>query len=95
VSDSTKKDLMRLGWKDKNIFVLPNTLDMKVPDISGIQKEKTLLFYARLTPMKRVEDAIRAYHFVQKELPEYTLRIIGPKQEKSYVDGLIKLSQDL
>jgi poly(glycerol-phosphate) alpha-glucosyltransferase len=68
---------------------------MEVPDISNIKKENTLLFYGRLTPMKRVEDAIKAFALIHKELPQYSLRIIGPAQEPTYFQSLQDLVKEL
>lgn len=68
ISNSTRNDLIPMGVEDKRITVLP--MGLTVPrKYRKIPKEKipTLLFIARLTKAKGVEDAIETLRLVRKK----------------------------
>ncbi|RLF27652.1 MAG: glycosyltransferase family 1 protein [Thermoplasmata archaeon] len=60
VSDSTKKDLLELGFKD--VEIVYNGLSVEpLEEISEKEEEFTVLFIGRLTPTKKPFDAIKAF----------------------------------
>ncbi len=76
VSNSTKKDLESLGFK--NIFVIPEGLKLKpLEKIPEKEKEPTFIFVGRLKSSKNPGDAIKAYIVLKKTIPQAKLWIIG------------------
>ncbi|ASJ16056.1 glycosyl transferase [Thermococcus chitonophagus] len=72
VSESTKRDLMRLEFRD--VHVVYNGLGKEVLDkVPKKEKEFTAIFVGRLTPTKKPEDAIKAF----LEFGEGRLWIVG------------------
>lgn len=95
ISDSTKKDLIREGVKEKNIIVLP--MGISVPqDIKDIkkEKEKTLIFVGRLTVAKGIEEALNALGEIVKRNKDIRLWIVG-RGETSYVQKLRRMCRQL
>ena len=94
-SESTKKDLLRLGFNKDKIKVIEhginiNFLDKKVARFP----EFTILFLNRIVKMKGPERAIKIFSKVKKKIPEAKLIMIG-KGEKDYLLELKKLTKDL
>ena len=76
VSESTKQDLERLSFED--VTVVLNGFD--VPPIESMPTKEdtpTLLFVGRMTKTKRPEHAIRAFSYLQREIPSARLRMVG------------------
>jgi len=93
VSESTKNELRKFGIK--KIKVIQNGLSNKALDALP-QKEKTptFVFVSRLVKMKGVEEVIRSFFYIKKELGDARLWIVGDG-EKKYVDYLKKLVSSL
>lgn len=88
VSDSTASEL-REQHNFTNISVVENATHMKPIDtINWKNKKKEIVFFGRLTRMKRADHAIRAFHVLHKEHPEYHLNIIGNAQDEEYAEEL-------
>lgn len=65
VSESTKEDLERLGFKD--VEIVYNGLDGNILDsVPEKEEEFTAIFVGRLTPTKKPEDAIMAFKMFNK-----------------------------
>lgn len=88
VSESTKKDLENFGVLPENITILPNGLSMKIIN-KPVQKNQqlTLLYVSRLVKMKGIENVLEIFSFVQKQIPDSKLLIVGDG-EASYVAEL-------
>ncbi|WP_281033862.1 glycosyltransferase family 4 protein [Methanocaldococcus vulcanius] len=54
-----------------------------------------MCFVSRLTPMKRVEHAIKAIYYVKKEIPDVKLWILGSPKKESYLKKLKNLVNKL
>ena len=83
VSDSTKKDLQGLGFR--NIRIVMNALDVTpLESVPDKEARPTLLFLGRLKATKKPEDAIAIFRSVKAELPEAQLWMTGrgPDEEK-------------
>lgn len=94
ISDSTKRDLIAYGVKEKNIMVLP--MGITTPQEFSIQKKEkkiTLIFVGRLSKQKGVEDAMIALGIVKKKISA-SLWIVG-RGAKEYREYLEKLRRDL
>ncbi|AIU69538.1 glycosyl transferase [Thermococcus eurythermalis] len=65
VSESTKADLERLGFKD--VEIVYNGLDGNIlEEVPEKEEEFTAIFVGRLTPTKKPEDAIKAFKMFDK-----------------------------
>lgn len=53
-----------------------------------IKKEFDFVFFSRITRVKGPEDAIEALAIVKERYPNVTLRMMGPPESKTYIDGL-------
>jgi glycosyltransferase involved in cell wall biosynthesis len=79
VSDSTRRDLERLGFT--NVTVVPNGRD-EPPDVRHTRKEAqpTFLFVGRLAANKRPDHAVAAFRAIRESLPEARLWLVGQGQ---------------
>lgn len=78
ISTSTKMDLLKKGINPNSITVLP--MGLSLPDKRRTfikEKQYTLLFVARLTRAKGVEDALEVVHILKKKFPYIRLWIVG------------------
>ena len=76
VSESTKKDLVDLGFK--NISIIPEGINFKPLDCVGEkEKDPTFIFVGRLKKAKLPDHAIRAFNIVKKEIPNAKLWVVG------------------
>jgi len=85
ISPSTKKDLIAMGIEEKKIVVLPMGITpprklKKYPK----QSSPTLIFVARLSKAKGIEDAIHVLYLVKKDYPNVQLWVIGQKNGEYY-----------
>jgi len=95
ISNSTKKELIKEGVKNKFITVLP--MGLTAPEkIKSIEKEKdpTLIYVGRISKSKGVEDAIKAFDKVLEKYSNTSLWIVGGG-DKKYVSYLKKMAKDL
>ena len=93
VSNSTKNDLVKLGFNKDKIHVIPQTCDYKVVDSLNMVQKNTflqLLYVGRMKRSKRVHHIIRALYEIRKSEPEARLVIIGSGDE-SYIRYLKRL----
>lgn len=90
VSDSTKNELVNDLWfKYKNIKVIENVLNIKpIEKILFNKKENSIVFLGRIMPIKRVEDAIKAFSQFHTNNSDYILNIIWVAENKIYTESL-------
>jgi len=76
ISDSTRADLLELGFTD--VSVVPPGRD-EPPDVRGFPKEPvpTFLFVGRLAANKRPDHVVRAFRAIKQALPDARLWIVG------------------
>lgn len=76
VSESTRKDLIGLGFND--VRIVPNGLNAQV---SSMVPEKTsepsLVFVGRLKKAKKPQDAVEAFTMLKEKHPHLKLTVIG------------------
>jgi len=78
ISPSTKEDLIKNGVLESHISVLPMGITVpKKIKIYSKEKKPTIVFVARLTKTKGIEDAIQALSLVKKKIPGIRLWVIG------------------
>jgi len=94
-ADSTNDELSKHGIPKKNCYAINCPPDV-VPIDSLPKKElkPTFIFVSRLVKMKGIEDVLKAFSFIIKELPDAQLWIVGGGDEK-YIKQLKKLVRDL
>ncbi len=76
VSESTKTDLMRYGFQEKKIFLIP--VGIEIEPVGNLDRQKfahpTLLSLGSMRRMKRTKDIVRAFEMAKEQIP--TLRLI-------------------
>lgn len=80
ISESTKQDLARFGFKEKNITVISQGMDLPPIDVLQLQKKykvPTLLSLGAMRPMKRTLDQVKAFEFAKQQLPALRLKLAG------------------
>ncbi len=95
VSDSTKKDLEKIGIKKKRISLIHNGVSpFRVR--GKIMKEKlpTLVFLGRLSKDKGIEDALLMVELLKREHNDLQLWIIGKFENKKYEKRIKRLLDD-
>jgi len=98
VSNSTKEDLLSLGFKTNKITVLPEGLDFlpwKKQQLLEKEKNFTLLYLGRFAKYKGIEDTIKAFKIIQKQNPKAKLWLVGKVSEtyRKKLESLLPLKQ--
>jgi len=76
VSNSTKKDLVELGFR--KILVFPEGLDVDpLPKVGQKESSPTVVFMGRLKKAKLPDHALKAFYHIKKEIPDAKLWVIG------------------
>jgi glycosyltransferase involved in cell wall biosynthesis len=87
VSDSTRRDLISLGFSADRIAIVRNGVHL--PDVSPAPaRQPTIMYTGRLTPQKSVDVIVRAMPAVLREFPEARLDIVGQGPERSRLERL-------
>jgi glycosyltransferase involved in cell wall biosynthesis len=80
VSKSTKNDLLRFGFKESNIHILPQSIRIApVHSLQSVQKfeDPTMLYLGTIRPMKRPHAVIKAFEILKKDIPNLKLIVAG------------------
>lgn len=80
ISESTKADLLRHGFKSDNISIISEGIEIDpVSDLSNIKKyeQPTLLSLGALRPMKRTLDQVKAFELAKESIPNLKLKVAG------------------
>lgn len=91
VSQSTKDELIQdFEFNPQKVIVIDNTTEITPIDkIPYDTRTNNILFFGRITSIKRADHAVRAFHSVLDKLPiDSELHLIGNAQDKKYVDTL-------
>ena len=76
VSESTKKDLMTLGFN--KVSIVSEGINFKpIESMPEKEKEPTLIFVGRLKKAKLPDHAIWAFKIIKKKLPDAKLWVVG------------------
>ena len=93
ISASTKNDLIKYGFRRKNIAVIPVGIKMKpIENLDKIKKYNsfTLLSLGAIRKMKRPDHQIKAFEIAKRRIPELKLKIAGAGYGR-YYRKIIKL----
>ena len=80
VSESTKRDLMRYGFKAEKIHIISEGIQIEpVGVLASIRKyeQPTILSLGAVRPMKRTLDIVRAFEKLKYDKPSAQLIIVG------------------
>ncbi len=97
VSESTRSDLLGLGYPPELIHIAPNGLDWSAyrdcPSLAR-SKEDLVAYVGRIAPYKRLQDLLRAWSLVEREHPEARLEVAG-RADPGYLAKLKRLAGKL
>jgi N-acetyl-alpha-D-glucosaminyl L-malate synthase BshA len=94
VSQSLKDDTLRLFDIKKDIHVVPNFIDLDKYNHSfqncqrimmAKEEEKIITHISNLRPVKRIQDVIKVFYNIQKEIPA-KLMLVGEGPERQNVE---------
>lgn len=94
VSESTKNDLLRLGFKKEKIYIVPNgmSIDFKPYDELKDNKEShSFIYVGRYAYYKGIDCAIEAVGILKKKFDDISLSIVGKKDIEYIEKNLIPL----
>ena len=76
VSESTKMDLINLGFK--KVFIVPEGISFNpLKEVPEKEKEPTVIYLGRLKRAKRPDLVIKAFKIVKEKIPNAKLWIVG------------------
>lgn len=93
ISPSTCQDLLNLGFRKRNIQIIPLGIDFKaLHRLPKKEKELTLIYLGRLKKAKRIEHIIESFYLTKKQIPKARLWIVGrgPKDYLRFLKGLVR-----
>lgn len=85
VSESTKNDLLKYGFRKDNIYVISEGIEMKpVENLDRIFKydRPTILSLGTIRAMKRTGHIIKAFELAKEKIPELQLLVAGKAEGK-------------
>jgi glycosyltransferase involved in cell wall biosynthesis len=83
ISQSTSSELEGLGFRPERIVIVPLAIDTEpVATLKPKPPGFRLIVVGRLTPAKFIEEAMRAFAIIQREVPHATLDVVGSGDER-------------
>ncbi len=95
-SDSTKKDLVEVGFKEENVKIIPVGLSkdfLKQPIDITVQKEPNFIYVGRYSKYKGIDTAIEAIGRIKEQYPQAKLWVVGKKDLDYIQNTLVPLCQ--
>jgi glycosyltransferase involved in cell wall biosynthesis len=92
VSESTKKDLLAVGFDPEKVFILPEGIDFVHWDReSFLEKEQvpTFIYVGRFVNYKGIDDTVKAFSEIKLRYSDARLWIVGKKNQQ-YIDDVLK-----
>ncbi len=78
VSETTKKEMVKIGFKKENISIIPNGLNHnELLRSYGKSEHPTILYLGRIKKYKRLNLLIEAFKEIYARIPSATLEIAG------------------
>lgn len=96
ISESTKQDLMRYGFKEANISIISEGIEIEpVADLNLEEKfpNPTMLCLGVFREMKRTDHVVRAFEIAKQTIPNLELVLAGDS-EGLYAQSVLKAIQD-
>lgn len=89
-ADSTIDDLVRKGIKRENCIAINcPILNESLTSLPSKEKIPTFIFVSRIVKMKGIEEVIRAFFYILRDIKDANLWIVGDG-DRSYIDELKK-----
>ncbi|WP_321328011.1 glycosyltransferase family 4 protein [uncultured Ilyobacter sp.] len=91
VSDSTKNDLVDVGFPENKITILPEGIDFKHWDKKEFltkEKEPTFIYVGRYSNYKGIDKVVRAFSILKADFPSSKLWIVGKKKQE-YIESVL------
>lgn len=92
VSESTKKDLLEIGFDSDKVTILPEGINFehwKKEQFLPKDEHQTFTYVGRFVNYKGIDDTVEAYAKLKKVYPDIKLWIIGKKDE-TYIKNVLK-----
>lgn len=92
VSNSTKSDLLRYGFKQDAIHIISEGIELApIKDLDAVEKlnKPTILSLGGIRAMKRTLDIVKAFENTKKTIPDLQLIIAGDYQD-SYGNKVVQ-----
>jgi glycosyltransferase involved in cell wall biosynthesis len=96
VSQSSKNDLMKFGFGEKNIDIISEGIEIEpTKDVNAIAKfeEPTILAFGAVKAMKRTDHIVRAFEIAREKLPNLRLVVAGVT-EGEYGEKVLKIIKE-
>lgn len=85
ISESSKKDLIRFGFKENNISIISMGIDISpIQDLVDIEKfsDPTILYFGAMRDMKRSLDVVKAFEVAKESVSDLKLKMAGSTSGK-------------
>lgn len=95
LSESTKADLVKVGFDDSKITIIPIGVDFKPwnsQDFLEKEKNPTFVYVGRYASYKGIDVAVEAFGRLKEDYPDAKLWILGKKNEKYVEECLLPIS---
>lgn len=92
VSDSTKNELIEIGFDPKKIYILPEGIEFKhwkEEDFLKKEENPTFIYVGRFSNYKGIDDVVMAYANFKQKLTNAKLWIVGKKDE-NYIKNILE-----
>lgn len=91
VSEATRKELIKIGVKERNITVIPNGVDIQaIEQIPPANNSVDILYAGRLIKEKGVHILVKALDILRKKKPDISCLIIGDGPERKNLEKLTR-----
>jgi glycosyltransferase involved in cell wall biosynthesis len=91
VSNSTKSDLMEIGFLEKDITILPEGINFKHwnrEQFLNKEEDPTFIYVGRYSNYKGIDKVVKAFSELKYKYPKAKLWIVGKKKEE-YIDTVL------
>jgi glycosyltransferase involved in cell wall biosynthesis len=94
VSESTREEFLKLGFRQEDLHIVPNCVDPTVyrPVEAAKSSAPLIGYFGRLKKYKSVDHLLRAFRIVKGSFPEVRLTIVGEGDDKARLE---RISQEL
>ena len=89
-SPSTKGELLEKGFRDEDVEIINYCVDHAIHRPSGIPRSPSPLvgYFGRIKKYKSIEQLLRAFGTVLKEVPQLKLLVVGEGDHRSVLEEL-------
>lgn len=94
VSESTKQDLIAVGFDPNKIFIVPNGVNFmpwRPEEFKEKESAPTYVYVGRYAKYKGIDVAVEAFGRLKEERPDAKLWILGKKNEEYILECLVPI----